>query len=229
MPTPAAALPRPWLLHAALAGMIGCGLGALLGTARYLALPDALGPGWSEWSRMPLAMAMFVLVSGISLGVCVGGMTSWAARRGAGIPGLMAAGAVGGVLAGVAPGILGIAGFGSLHAPYAGTANILGSSLVGAIAFVAVWSPRLFPRQDHSPLRHLGHAALASVISLGAFGMVAWSLVGALGWVPSFDTLADLAISIGLVPFAILGGALLGASGGAAIGAACGLVGRLGR
>lgn len=141
----------------------------------------------------------------------------------------MAAGAIGGVLAGIAPGILGIAGFGSLHAPYAGTANILGSSLVGAIVFVAVWSPQLFPRRDRSVLLHLGHATLASVISLGAFGMVAWSLVRTLGWVPSFDTLADLALSMGLLPFAIAGGVLLGAAAGAAIGAACWLVGRIGR
>jgi hypothetical protein len=215
-----------WALRAACVGMLACGLGALLGTARYVALPGALG---LDWTRMPLAIALFVLVAGISVGVCVGGSTLLAARRGARVPGLMVAGALGGALAGVAPGILGIAGFGSLDAPYAGTANILGSTLVGAITFVALWSPQLFPHRERSVLLHLAHATVASVVSLGAFGMIAWSLVRALDWVPSFDTLADMAYAMGLVPFAILAGALLSAGGGAAIGAACGLVGRMRR
>jgi hypothetical protein len=229
MPTPATALPRPgyWPLRAVLAGVLACGLGALLGTARYVALPGALK---LDWTRMPLAIAVFVLVAGISVGLCVGGTTLFAARRGARVPGLLLAGALGGALAGIAPGILGIAGFGSLHAPYAGTANIMSSSLLGAITFVALWSPQLFPRPDHhAPLRHLAHATVASVVSLGAFGMIAWSLVRTLGWVPSFDTLADMALAIGVVPFAILAGTLLSATGGAAIGAACALVGRMSR
>jgi hypothetical protein len=229
MPTPASALPSPrfWALRAVLAGVIACGLGALLGTARYVALPGALK---LDWTRMPLAIAVFVLVAGISVGLCIGGTTLLAARRGARVPGLLAAGALGGLLAGIAPGILGIAGFGSLHAPYAGTANIMSSTLLGAIAFVALWSPQLFPRPaHHAPLRHLAHAAIASIVSLGAFGMIAWSLVRTLGWVPSFDTLYDLAHAMGLVNFAMLAGALLTASGGAAIGAACGLVGRMSR
>jgi hypothetical protein len=228
-PTPAAALPslRHWPLRAVLAGVLACGLGALLGTARYVALPGALK---LDWARMPLAITAFVLVAGISVGLCIGGTTLFAARRGARVPGLLLAGALGGLLAGIAPGILGIAGFGSLDAPYAGTANIMSSTLLGAITFVALWSPQLFPRPAHqAPLRHLAHAAIASVVSLGAFGMIAWSLVHTLGWVPSFDTLFALACAMGLVPFAIVSGALLTASGGAAIGAACGLVGRMSR
>lgn len=226
MPTPEIATPpRFWGLRAALAGVLACGLGALLCISRYLALPGAMR---LDWTRMPLAIALFVLVCGVSIGVCVGGATLLASRRDA--MGLMVAGALGGALAGVAPGILGVAGFGSLDAPYAGTANILGSILLGAITLVALWSPQLFPRRgDRSLLRHLGYATVASVISLGAFGMMGWSLVSTLGWVPSFDTLADLAWSMGLVPFAIVSGVLLGAGGGAAVGAACGLVGRMSR
>lgn len=219
--------PSAWLLRAALSGIVAIGLGAALGTSRYVALP---GAEQLDWTRMPLAIALFVLVGGISVGVAVGGATLVAMRRGAGVPGLMAAGALGGVFAGVAPGIVGIAGFGSLCAPYAGTANILGSSLLGVIAFVALWSPQLFPRRrDRSWVRHLAHAAVASIVSLGAFGMVAWSLLGTLGWIPTFHPLADAALALGLVPFAMLAGALLAAGGGAAIGAACGLVGRMSR
>lgn len=229
MPTPVSVpAPRAWSLRAALTGVLAIGLGALLCTSRYVALPGALELDW-ELARMPLAIAVFVLVSGVSLGMGLGGATLLAARRGARVPGLMLAGALGGALGGLAPGVLGIAGFGSLSAPYAGTANILGSSLLGAIAFVALWSPQLYPRRsERSLLLHLGQAAIASVVSLGAFGMIAWSLVRTLG-VPSFRALADAALLIGLLPFSLLVGALLGATGGAAIGAACGLVGRMRR
>jgi hypothetical protein len=230
MPTPAVApIPRAWFLRAALVGVSAIALGALLCTSRYVALPGALELDWS-WVRMPLAIALFVLISGVSLGVGVGGATLFAAHRGARVPGLLLAGAIGGALGGLAPGVLGIAGFGSLSAPYAGTANILSSSLLGAIAFVALWSPQLFPRsRQRSLLLHLGRAAIASVVSLGAFGMIAWSLVGTLGFIPSFHALANTSLAIGLLPFSLLVGALLGAIGGAAIGAACALVGRMSR
>jgi hypothetical protein len=229
MPTPSAVpVPRAWSLRAALTGVLAIALGGLLCTSRYVALPGALRLDWGL-GHMPLAIALFVLVSGVCVGMGVGGATLFAARRGARVPGLLLAGALGGALAGLAPGVLGIAGFGSLDAPYAGTANILSSILLGAIAFVALWSPQLFPHRERPLLVHLGHAAIASVISIGAFGMIAWSLVRTLGWVPSFHALADAAQAIGLVPFALLGGALLGALGGAAVGAACGLVGRMSR
>lgn len=216
-----------WALRAASAGLLACGLGAVIGTSRYLMLP---GAERLDWSVMPLVIAAFTLITGLSMGLCLGATTRFAARRGAGLAGLMAAGAVGGVLAGIVPGILGIAGFGSLSAPYMGAANILGSILVGAIAFVSLWSPVLFPSQrPMSALRHVGHAAIASVVSLGAFGMMSWTLLRTFDLVPTFDTLADLALEIGIMPFAVVGGVLLGAAGGAAIGAACALVRRLGR
>ncbi|MEM7152053.1 MAG: hypothetical protein AAF799_04385 [Myxococcota bacterium] len=218
---------RHWGLRAAGTGLLACGLGTLLGTSRYVALPGALG---LDWSQMPLAIAIFAAFAGISVGLCVGGSTLLAARRGAGPLGLMLAGAVGGFLSGLGPGVLGIAGFGSLHAPYAGTANILSSSLVGAITFVALWSPQLFPnRGGISPLRHLGHASIASIVSLGAFGMMGWTLAQGFDLVPRFDQIEATARAIGLLPFSMITGGLLGAIGGAAIGAACALVGRLRR
>ncbi|MCX4240327.1 hypothetical protein OEB96_06870 [Paraliomyxa miuraensis] len=220
-------LPRFWGLRAALAGTLACGLGALLGTSRYLALPGAMRLSWS-WDHMPLAIALFVLVGGVSVGVCVGGATLLMQRRDP--LRLMGAGALGGILAGVAPGVLGVAGFGSLDAPYAGTANILGSCLVGAIAFVALWSPQLFPRRsERSLLRQLGTATVASVISLGAFGMMGWTLMRMLNVVPTLHGMTALARAMGLVPFAVVCGVVLTAVGGAAIGAACGLVGRMSR
>lgn len=217
---------QPWALRATLAGLASCGIGAVVGTHLYLAQP---GAARLDWEVMPAFIVLFGVLCGLSLGGCMGATTRFAARRGAGVGGLMVAGALGGVLAGVAPGVVGIAGFGSLSAPYMGTANILGSCLVGVIAFVALWSPSLFPRRrEISALRHLGHATVASVVSLGAFGMVAWSLARSFDLVPTFDTFEALAIEMGLVRFAVVGGVLIGAVGGAAVGAACGLVRRLG-
>lgn len=211
-----------WGLRATLAGGIACGLSALVCTTQYLVLPGAMR---LDWSQMPWAIALVVLVGGICMGVCVGGATLLAARRGAGVGGLTLAGALGGSIAGLAPGLLGVGGFGSLDAPYAGTANILSSILLGAITFVALWSPQLTGhRRRQSRLILLGRSALASVISLGAVGMVAWSLARALDLVPSVATMADLAATMGLLPFSLMVGALLGTAGGAAIGAACGLV-----
>ncbi|MCA9654311.1 MAG: hypothetical protein H6712_21500 [Myxococcales bacterium] len=217
----------PWPIRAALAGVLACGFAATIGSSLYFALP---GAERLDWTVMPVVLVLFVLVCGLSIGLCVGATTRFAARRGLGLPGLMVAGATGGVLAGIAPGILGIAGFGSLSAPYMGTANILGSVLIGVIAFVALWSPSLFPRREgSSPALHLAHAAAASIISLGAFGMVAWSLATAFDLVPNLDTFIVLAHQMGLMRLAVVGGVLVGAAGGAAVGAACGLVRRLGR
>jgi len=214
-----------WGLRAALAGVIACGIGAVVCTARYVALPGALK---LDWSQMPVAIAVFVVLGGASLGLSIGGTTLLAARRGARMGGLLLAGFIGGALAGLLPGLMGIAGFGSLDAPYAGTVNILSSCLLGAIAFVTLWSPQLLgQRSSRSALRHLGRSALASVITLGAFGMMAWSLVRGLDLVPSFDTMANVAEAIGLLPFSLMVGALLGGVGGGAIGTACGLVAHL--
>lgn len=178
-----------------------------------------------DWSQMPWALGLLAIVGGIGVGVCVGGSTLLVARRGAGIGGLTLAGALGGTIAGLAPGLLGIAGFGSLDAPYAGTANILSSILAGAIAFVALWSPQLTGHHHRqSWLGLLGRSTLASIISLGAFGMMAWSVVRGLDLVPRFETMAATANAMGLLPFSLLVGAGLGLVGGAAIGAACGLV-----
>ena len=153
---------RHWGLRAAGTGLLACGLGTLLGTSRYVALPGAMRLDWSE---MPFALAVFAVLAGVSAGLSIGGFTLLAARRGAGPLGLLVAGAIGGFIAGLGPGVLGIAGFGSLHAPYAGTANILSSCLLGAITFVALWSPQLFPnRKGISPLVHLAHAAIASIV-----------------------------------------------------------------
>jgi hypothetical protein len=229
MPTPVPPVLRAFTLRAALAGVVAVALGALLATSRYVALPGALALDWT-WGRMPLAIALFVVISGVSIGVAVGGATLYAARRGARVPGLLLAGGLGGALGGLSPGVLGIAGFGSLSAPYAGTANILSACLLGAIAFVALWSPQLLPRDRERPvLLGLGQAAVASVITLGAFGMIAWSLVRTLGGVPSFHALADAAQALGLLPFSLAAGASVGAVGGAAIGGACGLVVRMRR
>ncbi|MCA9711539.1 MAG: hypothetical protein KDK70_37215, partial [Myxococcales bacterium] len=90
MPSPASCAPaHRWGLRAILTGVIACGIAAMIGTTLYLARPGALR---LDWSQMPLAIAALVLVGGISLGVCVGGGTLLAARRGAGVGGSMLAG-----------------------------------------------------------------------------------------------------------------------------------------
>ena len=220
-PLPRASTDR-WGLRATLAGLLASGLGALVGTTLYLARPGAMR---LDWSQMPFAIALVVLLGGISMGICVGGGTLLAARRNANLGGFLLAGASGGLVAGLAPGILGIAGFGSLDGPYMGTANILGTVLVGAISFVALWSPQLTGRrEDESLLARLGRATVASIISLGAFGMMGWTLVRTFDLIPSFDAMAAMAESMGLLTFSLMVAAMLGTVGGAAIGAACGLV-----
>lgn len=220
---PAIASRGHWGIRAALTGVAACGAGALVGGLNYQALP---GAEQLDWGRMPWAIAMFAIMSGAALGICIGGGLLVAARRQAGLLGSMLAGALGGLLAGVTPGVLGIAGFGSLSAPYAGTANILGSTLLGAIVFVALWSPQLYPRHDRLA-SHVVRSTIASVISLGGFGLVAWSIALRQDLLPNFDTMVALAKCVGLLPLSIAIGAAMGAGLGSVIGAACGLVGRM--
>lgn len=210
---------RPWPLRAIAAGIAACAVGAGLATLVYRDLPRAAE---MDWSRLAPAIALFVIVAGISIGLGLGG-GMWVARKGGRRPAarrLVVGSAIGGSVAAIAPGIYGIAGFGSLSGPYAGTANILSSTLLSAAIFVALWAPRLHEGGPRSSAARLGLALVASTICAASVGVLGWMLVTTLHLVPSFGAMKQAAHAIGLVPFAIATGLGIGATGGAFVGAA---------
>lgn len=217
---------QSWSLAAASSGLAAVGAGAVVCTANYLALP---GSAKLDWGAMPLAIAMFVALSGLSIGLCIGGALLVAAKRKLGPLGYVGAGALGGVVAGLVPGVAGIAGFGSLDAPYAGTANIVLSVLVGTTTFVALWSPRVVAHRCDGGARHLLRSAIAAIVCVGGAGIMGWTLARNFDLIPTFDTMRAGVHCIGLLPLSAIVGASMGMAIGAVAGAACALVGRLGR
>jgi hypothetical protein len=208
-----------WPLRAITSGIAACAAGAALATIVFRDLPGAAA---MDWSRLAPAIALFVLVAGISIGLGLGGGMWLARARGGTVSprGLMVGAALGGAAAAIAPGIYGIAGFGSLTGPYAGTANILASILLSASVFVALWAPALGRGGPRSSVARLGLALLAATICAASVGVLGWMLVTALHLVPSFASMKHTAHTVGLVPFAIVTSLGLGALGGAFVGAA---------
>jgi hypothetical protein len=192
----------------------------MVGTWNFLANPRALE---MDWPWLLPTLVLFALIGGLSLGLGLGGGMMIARGRAAHPSGvrLVIGAALGGSVAAIAPGILGIAGFGSQSGPYAGTANIVGCSLLCATTFVALWAPRisdgLGPR---TALGQIGLAAIAAVVAALSFAALGGALVTALDLEPSFDWLRATAHSMGLLSFSIVAAMLIGAVGGAFVGAA---------
>lgn len=226
MPSPSSRHRFPWIVRACAAGLGASALSAIVGTALYLQDP---GSATMNWDFLAPAIVLFALVGGLSLGLGLGGGMVLARGRAhnprAGR--LVAGAAAGGLLASIAPGILGIAGFGSLHGPYLGTVNIVGCSLLCAATFVALWAPRLF---DHGPRRAAARITLASVAAIVtalSFAALAGTLIEVLDLQPSFRWLRATSRCMGLTTFAVVAGALLGTIYGAFIGAATSVYGSL--
>ncbi len=174
--------------------MVGVGVG----WSRYIGLPGALRMDWATLG--PLVVAFGGLCA-VMLGLGLGGGLVWAVRaRGArtSAPRLAIGAAVGAAVAGTLPAMLGIGGFGQLHAPFMGTANILGSSLLAAAAFVALFAPSTHREHTVGLLRRLGLSALASSITAATLGGLAWLLVQELALTPSFYEIVALAERVGL-------------------------------
>ena len=207
----------PWRLRAISAGLAAALIGTTLGTAEYVRLP---GAHVLDWTVMPWILIGFVGVSGVLAGLGIGGgmVVAMRSARASG-PRLVFGGMLGGTLGCFVPALLGIAGFGSLHAPYAGTANIALSLVLGCAVFVALWAPAL--RTSSSRLRVVvARATIAAFVTCGAIGIAGWTLVSALGSTPTLETWRSMIDVVGPVPFSLAGALVLGALIGAIMGLA---------
>ncbi len=214
--------PAPdWVLRASLAGVTAALTGTAFGTFHYLGLPGALELDWSI--MLPVVMAFAVgsgLIAGLS--IAAGMLRACRGRSRVGFPRLVLGAALGGAFGGLVPGLVGIAGLGSLPAPYAGTGNILFSALVAATVLVTFLSPILAPARGSLTTR-LGIAAIASIVAGTTMGALAWAFATRLGIVPDLDDLRRAVAVMGLVPLALVGGASVTAGTGALTGLAVGL------
>jgi hypothetical protein len=208
-----------WVLPALAAGLVSTTLGAALGASQYFALPGAMR---IDWTLMLPILVAYAGVTGVLAGLGLGGgMVIAAGGRGRGAAiGRLLGGAVAGAVVGLTlPAVAGIAGFGSVDGPYAGTGNILLSTLVSATAFVGLWAPHLDTQPGRlRPLPRLGLSALSSLIAAATVGTLLWIAHQQLGIVPTFDWMADTAERWGLVPFAAVAGVLVSVAIGLFLG-----------
>ena len=212
--------------RAVAAGLAAALFGAGLGTFHYARLPGAEA---LDWGWLALAIAGFAIFAGALGGLGLGGATAWAVQsaggaRKVGAVRMVLAGVVGGLVGAIAPGIFGIAGFGSLEAPYAGTGNLVFCLLVTSTTFVSLWAPVLWRVGGHRPIawaEHLGLSALAASLAIASLGILGATLCTSLGFVPTFDWLVEVTMTIGLVPLAIVASSIIAATLGAAMGFAC--------
>jgi|GEM_PF-2102308 len=209
-----------WAVQAWIAAGVAAAVGVGVGWGNYFRLPGAMR---IDWATIGPLVAAFGGLSALALGLGLGGGMVLASRRRGAQTGAfaLAGGAAGGALVfGTIPATLGIGGFAHLSAPYGGTANILGSSLLACIVFVALFAPSLHPARSVSLLARLGLATVASVITAGTLGGLAWLLVGELGLVPTFPELAAVAERTGLWMFSAQVAAGLCTALGAVVGLA---------
>lgn len=216
---------RGWSLRAAWAGIAASLLGVGLASWNYSMLP---GAERLDWCAMTIALPIFAVLCGISAGLGIGAGTAVAVRTGGGprkvgALRMIALSTIGGIAGCTVPVIVGVAGFGSLNAPYAGTANLVFCILVGATTFVALWAPRLWGRERAvlGHIEHLGISAMATSLAIASLGILGASLVATQGGMPSFEWFATTARAIGLLELAVWCGLAIGALVGAAAGFAC--------
>jgi hypothetical protein len=211
-----------WLLRSAWAGTAAALFGVGIGTLGYRALP---GTERMDWSMMAIALFGYALFTGVSSGLGIGAGTALAVRSGGGARKvgalrLTSLGALGGIAGCTVPALVGIAGFGSLHAPYAGTANLVFCTLVVCTTFVTLWAPTLWGRDRDALGRgaHIGVAAMASSLAVASLGILAVSLVSTLGLVPTLGDFVALSRGFGLfemsLAIGLVAGALVGATAG---------------
>lgn len=221
---------RPWVPRLAAAARAGVRAGLLpaavvfalyFAAHRHLPLP---------WAKIASVLAAYGPAVGVSLAVLTElfVMLFDRAARGrrwlAPIANPVTAGALGGALAGIAPGAIGVTVFGSYRGPYAGTALIAGALIAGSMLVAVPLARRA--RRERWP--HLAHdhrviataAALATLILCAVAAVIAPILVHDAFARTLHGTLAETGPTAG---------ALCGAIGGAIVGLFAGLVIALGR
>lgn len=216
--------PTRWWMRAAGAGLAAASLGVGVGTLQYRALP---GTAAMDWSMMAVALVGFAVLTGVLSGVGIGAGTVAAMRMGGArarpsAVRLVAMGALGGIAGCAVPAFVGIAGFGSLRAPYAGTGNLVFGTLLVCTTFVALWAPML--RGGYGRLgraTHFGIAAMASGVAVASLGIFAVSIVSTLGMVPSAEEILAVAQRVGVVSLAASGSVGIGAAAGGTAGFGC--------
>jgi len=199
-------------------------LGVGIGTLQYRAIP---GTAAMDWSSMALALVGFAVLTGVCSGVGIGAGTVAATRMapGGAQPGavrLAAMGGLGGIAGCALPAFVGIAGFGSLQAPYVGTGNLVFCVLLVCTAFVALWAPVLrgeFGRLGRAT--HFGIAAMSSSVAVASLGILGVSVASALELVPSAEQILALAHRVGVQSLAASACVAIGAAAGATAGFAC--------
>lgn len=212
--------------RAVAAGLGAVALGVGIATFQYAALP---GAAELDWGWLGLAVAGYALFTGCLAGLGIGLATAWAVRsaggpRRTGALRLVLAGAAGGIVGMIGPGVFGIAGFGSLDAPYAGTANLVFSMLVASTTFVSLWAPVLWRQASARRIawaEHLGLSALSASLAIASIGILGATLCSSMGFAPDLDWFLETAMCMGLVPLAVVASTILAVVLGGAMGFAC--------
>ncbi len=211
---------QPWVVRSLLAGLLAAGVAVSIGWGNYFGLRGAMTIDWTLMFPIVLAYGGFTgVLAGLGLG---GGMTIATRRAGprVGLVRLMSGAVLGAVLGCWGPALVGIVGFGSLHAPYAGTGNILFCILVAATVFLAAFAPSLLPDQKLGLLGRLGVSAVAAGIASATLGTLGWLFVTQLDLLPSFPEMAWRVEQVGLVRFGVGAATVLGVGVGVFIGLA---------
>jgi hypothetical protein len=159
-----------WSAAAAFAGAVSGSLAAALLAASYYLRFACMGPEWS-WSTWMISIAILAPVSGAAFGVLACGGVVLGRRKGRPLLGAM----IGGALGGIIPSLVGTVGYGSLHAPYAGTGPILLSVLCGLLCFTLLASLPASTNADRTTTRSRSVLAstLAALLVTVPFGLVA--------------------------------------------------------
>lgn len=190
-----------WVVRSLTAGLVAAAAGVGVGWGNYVAIDGSMKLDWSVMGPIVIAYGgLCALLAGLGLG---GGMVLATRRRADSVSiTRLVLGAIAGAILGCSiPATLGIAGFAQLDAPYAGTANILGSTLLAATLYIALFAPALMPTKQLKLLPRLGLSAVAAVLTAATLGTLAWTFVGELDLVPSFPELVETAENMGLWTF----------------------------
>jgi len=216
--------PLVWARAALAAGLAAGALGSLaIALGYYARFPDR--PPLGTWSLSAASVAVAGPLSGAALGLSICGGIVLARRRGGRARLLGAAG--GGAVGAILPSLIGVVGYGSLSAPYAGTDLAAFGVLVAAVLLGALLSlPAATGRvSELSRGATLACSALGSALVILPFGLAVAGIVAA---VLPLATIRELLRLLGGASFdapLVLGALALGLAAvfGALVGAFIGL------